>query len=108
MTRGKIERYPRSMKNGVRLENQYTPWELERVLTRFADHHDDERRCEALGNVTPDDMYHGRRRAILTHWEKIKRSTPERRRKEKPCSAAQPQTGAELFPEDPARLSEII
>jgi hypothetical protein len=26
MTQGKIERYHRSMKNVVRLENHYTPW----------------------------------------------------------------------------------
>ena len=32
MTQGKIERYHRSMKNVVRLENHYSPWELERVL----------------------------------------------------------------------------
>ncbi len=30
MTQGKIERYHRSMKNIVKLEKYYSPWELER------------------------------------------------------------------------------
>ncbi len=37
MTQGKIERYHRSMKNVVRLENYYSPWELERTLARFVE-----------------------------------------------------------------------
>ena len=31
MTQGKIERYHRSMKNVVKLENYYYPWDLEQV-----------------------------------------------------------------------------
>jgi putative transposase len=43
---------------------------------------------EAIGDVTPDDMYHGRQRAILSRREKIKRSTLERRKKENLTNAA--------------------
>ena len=32
MTQGKIERYHRSMKNVVKLENYYYPWELEKAI----------------------------------------------------------------------------
>ena len=39
MTRGKIERYRRSMKNVVRLENYYSPGELERAIARFVDYY---------------------------------------------------------------------
>ena len=35
MPQGKIERYHPSMKNVVRLENHYSPWELERIVARF-------------------------------------------------------------------------
>ena len=35
MTQGKIERYHRSMKNIVKLEKYFSPWELERALARF-------------------------------------------------------------------------
>ena len=33
MTQGKIKRYHRSMKNIVKLQNYYSPWELEREIT---------------------------------------------------------------------------
>jgi hypothetical protein len=35
MGQGRIERYHPSMKNAVRLENHYSPWELERIVARF-------------------------------------------------------------------------
>jgi len=88
MTQGKIERYHRSMKNVVRLENYYSPGELERAIARFVAYYNHERLHEAIGNVTPDDMYHGRQRAILSHREKIKRLTLERRKKENLSHAA--------------------
>ena len=47
-----------------------------------------ERLHEAVGNLTPDDMYHGRQRAILSPREKIKRLTLERRKKENLRDAA--------------------
>ena len=88
MTQGKIERYHRSMKNVVRLENHYSPGELERAIARFVAYYNHERLHEAIGNVTPDDMYHGRQRAILSRRAKIKRLTLERRKKENLRNAA--------------------
>ena len=44
MTQGKIERYHRSMKNIVKLEHYYSPWELERAIGRFVEDYND-RRC---------------------------------------------------------------
>ena len=88
MTQGKIERYHRSIKNVVRLENYYSPWELERAIVRFVDYYNQERIHEAIGNVTPDDMYHGRRPEILSRRERIKRLTLERRKKENLSHAA--------------------
>ncbi len=88
MMQGKIERYHRSMKNVVRLESHYSPCELERAVARFVDHYNYERLHEAIGNVTPDDMYHGRQLEILTRREKIKRLTLERRKKENLRNAA--------------------
>ena len=63
------------MKNVVRLENYYSPEELERALARFVEYYNHERVHEAIGNVTPDDMYHGRQRSILRGRAKIKRLT---------------------------------
>ncbi len=76
------------MKNVVRLENYTSTWELERALARFVAYYNHERLHAAIGNVTPDDMYHGRQRAILSRREKIKRLTLERRKKENLRNAA--------------------
>ena len=82
MTQGKIERYHRSMKNVVKLEKYYSPWELERAVARFVADYNHRRLHEALDNVTPADVYAGRRLAILTRREQIKRRTLEHRRRE--------------------------
>ena len=88
MTQGKIERYHRSLKNVVKLEHYYTPWELERAVARFVEHYNHRRVHESLCNVTPADMYAGRQQAILYRRERIKRETLERRRRENLGKAA--------------------
>ena len=88
MTQGKIERWHRSMKNVVRLEHYYSPESLERAIARFVEYYNHERLHESIGNVTPNDMYHGRQRTILTRREKIKRLTLKRRKKENLQTAA--------------------
>ena len=37
-TQGKIERYRRSMKNVVKLEHHYYPWELEQAISKWVEH----------------------------------------------------------------------
>jgi len=78
-TQGKIERYHRTMKNVVKLQNYYFPGDLEAELSRFVDYYNNERYYESLDNVTPSDMYHGRRRSILSERELIKKETMKRR-----------------------------
>jgi len=39
MTQGKIERYHRSMKNVVKLEHYYSPWQPERAIEAFVQHY---------------------------------------------------------------------
>ena len=72
MTQGKIERYHRSMKNVVKLEKYFSPWELQRALARFVEDDNHRRYHESLQNVTPADVYHGRRPQILARREQIK------------------------------------
>jgi transposase InsO family protein len=75
MTQGKIERYHRSMKNVVKLENYYFPWELENAIEEWVEHYNHERYHESLNNVTPADVYDGRRNDILDQRSIIKTRT---------------------------------
>ena len=86
MTQGKIERYHRSMKNIVKLEKYYSPWALERAVARFVEYYNHRRLHEALENVTPADVYAGRRPAILARRERIKRRTLAQRKRENLCT----------------------
>ena len=81
-TQGKIERYHRTMKNVVKLQHYYFPWELEAALRDFVAYYNNERYHESLDNVTPADAYFGRQYEVLTERSKIKRRTMERRKKE--------------------------
>ena len=75
MTQGKIERYHRSMKNVVKLENYYFPWELENAIAEWVVHYNHERYHESLDNVTPADVYNGKRNEILDRRSMIKSRT---------------------------------
>ena len=75
MTQGKIERYHRSMKNVVKLENYYYPWELEQAIAHFVEHYNHHRYHESLNNVTPADVFFGRHPDILSRRERIKQRT---------------------------------
>ena len=79
MTQGKIERYHRSLKNVVTLQNHYLPGELEREIARFVRYYNHERVHEGLDNLTPADVYRGRTREIRTARERLKRQTLRRR-----------------------------
>ena len=81
-TQGKIERWHRTMKNVVKLQHYYFPWELEAALRDFASYYNNERYHESLDNVTPADVYFGRQHEVLTERAKIKRLTMKRRKRE--------------------------
>jgi putative transposase len=82
MTQGKIERYHRSLKNVVKLDHYYTPWELERAIARFVEDYNHRRYHESLQNVTPADVYFGRQATILARRDRIKQRTLQRRKRE--------------------------
>ena len=79
---GKIERYLRTMKNVVKLQHYYFPWALEASLRDFVADYNNERYHEALGNATPADAYFGRKHAVVSEREKIKKRTMRMRKKE--------------------------
>lgn len=71
-TQGKIERYHRTMKNVVKLDNYYAPEELERALEKFVYRYNNERYHESINNLTPADVYYGRGEQILNERKKLK------------------------------------
>ncbi len=80
MTQGKIERYHRSMKNVVKLEHYYYPWELEQAIDQWVDHYNHHRYHESLNNVTPADVFFGRDQQVLSRRDQIKQRTLAQRR----------------------------
>src|ERR1700692_1916159 len=81
MTQGKIERYHRSMKNQILLENFYLPGQLEERLAEFVDYYHLRRYHERLNNLPPADLFFGRGQTILTRRQNIKLKTIELRRR---------------------------
>jgi transposase InsO family protein len=81
MTQGKIERYHRSMKNLILLDNYYSPTELEARIAEWVDYYNNHRYHEAIGNVTPRDRFFGRDQEILDQRKRTKAQTMSLRRK---------------------------
>ena len=64
-TNGKLERYHQSIKYEVDQVPYEVPSELEVTIAGFVDYYNNRRYHKALGNVTPDDVLHGRREGVL-------------------------------------------
>ena len=87
-TQGKIERWHQTLKNRILLENYYLPGDLEAKIDTFVDHYNHRRYHESLDNLTPADVYFGRRQTILLERERIKRATIQNRRLQHQWNAA--------------------
>lgn len=81
MTQGKIERYHRTMKNIIKLQNYYLPWDLERKISSFVQYYNHDLVHESLDNMTPADVYHGRAREIKMMRNIVKEQTLLQRRR---------------------------
>jgi hypothetical protein len=79
-TNGKCERYHRTVKGQVRLVPYTAPSALREAVAAFVDFYNHRRYQEALGNVTPADVYYGRREAILERRKEVKARTLQSRR----------------------------
>lgn len=80
-TQGKIERYHRTMKNVIRLDNYYSQEDLTKAIVDFVGYYNHKRYHESLKNLTPADVYFGRDQKILKERRRIKEKTLKERRK---------------------------
>jgi transposase InsO family protein len=81
VTQGKIERWHRTIKNVVKLENYYSPDELKAAIAEFVAYYNQERYHESVDNMTTEDVYYGRLEEVKTRREKIKRKTLRERKR---------------------------
>ena len=81
-TQGKIERYHRSMKNVVKLDNYFSPEHLERKLNEFVYYYNYKRYHESLQNLTPADVYYGKSESKLKRRRATKSRTLKARKKQ--------------------------
>ncbi|MFH1775407.1 MAG: integrase core domain-containing protein, partial [Chloroflexota bacterium] len=78
-TNGKIERYHRTIKGEINLLPYEMPSELRQAIDAFVEYYNHQRYHEALDNVTPADVYFGRRDKILAQRKEAKRKTLQAR-----------------------------
>lgn len=97
MTQGKIERYHRSMKNILLLDNYYSPDDLKAEIEAFVEYYNYQRYHESLDNVTPADVYTGRAERILKERDRIKERTMKQRKREYRNAIAQRQTMSQIL-----------
>ncbi len=79
-TIGKIERMHRTLKEEVTLVVEMSPGQLKAAIGRFVEYYNSQRDHEALQNVTPDDVWFGRREAILSRRRTLQIKTSVARR----------------------------
>ena len=68
------------MKNVINLQHYYLPGELEQKIEHFFEYYNNHRYHKSLDNLTPTEVYFGRKRERLTIREMIKRETMKLRR----------------------------
>jgi len=78
-TNGKIERFHETLRARMNLLVYTSPDELRRTMRDFIAYYNHRRYHEAIGNVTPADVYYGRREEILRRREEQKQRTIEQR-----------------------------
>ena len=79
-TNGKIERYHRTIKGEINLVPYDMPGELREAIKAFIEYYNYQRYHEALDNVTPADVYLGRKDDILARRKEVKQRTLQARK----------------------------
>ena len=79
-TNGKIERWHKSLKMTVKLYTYDCPNNLKAEIGKFISNYNRNRYHESLGNVTPDDVFYGRRKNIIKVRKEKQRLTMKMRK----------------------------
>jgi len=74
-TIGKIKCLHRTLKDDVGVVVSLSPDGLRATIAQFVDYYNPRRYHEALDNVTPGDVYYGRKEAILAQRRQLKART---------------------------------
>ena len=74
-TNGKIERFHETLKARLNLLVYTSAEQLRAAMSEFIEFYNQRRYHEGIGNVTPTDVYYGRREEILKRREEQKRQT---------------------------------
>jgi len=74
-----VERWHRTIKNRILLENNDLPGDLERQIEAFTDHYNNHRYHESPNNLARSDVYHGGGTKILKMREEIKKQSIQKR-----------------------------
>ena len=77
---GTIERYHKSLKSRVKVHVYSCPNILESEVGKFISYYNKKRYHESLGNVTPNDVFYGRRKNISKERNEKRRMTIDRRK----------------------------
>jgi len=81
-TQGKIERWHRSLKNVVKLQNYYSPSQLVEAIGDFVEYYNNHRYHESLDNMTPASLFYGKHKEVQSERDKIKQNTMALRRQQ--------------------------
>jgi transposase InsO family protein len=79
-TNGKVERYQQTLKGEINQVPYDVPSELRAAIESFVNYYNHRRCHEALGNVTPADVYFGRKAHILARRRDSKAATLQARK----------------------------
>ena len=79
-TNGKVERYQQTLKGAINQVPHEMPSELRQAIQAFVEYYNHRRYHEALDNVTPADIYFGRKDSILARRKEAKRKTIQARK----------------------------
>lgn len=97
-TNGKLEPFHETLKARLNLLVFTSPEALRAAMGEFIKFYNHRRYHEGIGNVTPADVYYGRREEILKRWKEQKQVTLDARFRYN-LDQAPSQTGSELGPE---------